>query len=123
MNVQSRNSTRIAFLLGSGISIPAGMPSTEGITERIISGKNIVRETDGTYYEKANMAISDACVLFVVRFLNRLKVEIDQYYKYQTRRTTNYEDFYYVASQIKDSILEEYDNPAVQALIDKILPE
>ncbi len=118
---------RIAFLLGSGVSIPAEMPSTRNITERVLSGEGVMRHTDGNYYFGdplyAHMGIPDEYVPRVVIFLNRLKVEIDLYYLYQAGRFTNYEDLYYVGSQIKDSKLEEYDNPAVQPFIDKILPE
>jgi hypothetical protein len=41
---------RVAFLLGSGISIPAGMPSTREITDQVLSGEGVMRQTDGNYY-------------------------------------------------------------------------
>jgi len=59
----------------------------------------------------------------VVKFLNELKIEIDRYYLEQGDRFTNYEDIYYVVSQIRDSESGNYDNPAIQCLIDKIMPE
>jgi hypothetical protein len=37
-------------LFGSGISISAGMPRTQEITERILSGEGIMHHTDGNYY-------------------------------------------------------------------------
>lgn len=40
----------ICFLLGAGISIPAGLPSTDEITERVLSGNNIRRYSDENYY-------------------------------------------------------------------------
>ena len=43
-------SVRLAFLCGSGISIPAGMPTTGEITSRILAGDGIIRHTDGNYY-------------------------------------------------------------------------
>lgn len=123
----SQTHKKIAFLLGSGVSIPAEMPSTSNITERVLSGEGVMRHTDGNYYFDtplyAHMGIPDEYVPRVVIFLNRLKIEIDLYYLYQTGRIANYEDLYYVASQIKDSESGEYDNPAVQPFIDKILPE
>jgi len=100
---------RIAFLLGSGVSIPAEMPSTENITEKILSGEGIMRHTDGHYYFDrplfAHIGIPDEYVSQVVIFLKRLKVEIDLYYLYQPWHFTNYEDLYYVVSQIEDSEL------------------
>jgi hypothetical protein len=38
----------LAFLFGSGISIPAGLPSTSGITERVLSGKDVFPKS--TYF-------------------------------------------------------------------------
>jgi hypothetical protein len=99
--MSSTNSLKIAFLFSSGISIPAGMPCNQNITTRILSGAN------------------DR----VAKFLERLKFEIDKYYHYKPEPRTNYEDLYYVASQIADSELHEIPNPAVQSLIDKILPD
>src|SRR3972149_10081867 len=118
---------RIAFLLGSGISIPAGMPSTQAITKQILSGEGVMRNSVGNYYFGrplyAHEGTPDEYVPRVVVFLNRLKIEIDHYYLYETGHFTNYEDLYYVASQIHDSESKEYDNPVVQPFIDKVLPE
>lgn len=118
---------RLAFLLGSGISIPAGMPSTQDITKQVLTGEGIRRNTDETYCFGpplyAHVGIPDEYVPRVVIFLNRLKIEIDLYYLYQIKPFTNYEDLYYVAGQIHDSELRNYDNPAVQPFIDKILPD
>ena len=122
--MSSLTQTRIAFLLGSGTSIPAGMPSTQVITKQILSGEGVMRHSDGNYYfDKPLYGIPDEYVPRVVVFLNRLKIEIDLYYLYETGHFTNYEDLYYVASQIHDSELKEYDNPVVQPFIDKVLPE
>ena len=92
----------IAFLLGSGISILAGMPTTQEITERVLSDKVSPRILD---------------------FLKILEREIDLYYNNQLERCTNYEDLYYVAIQIFDSELKGYDNPVVQPFIYKIWPD
>ncbi|MGB8657720.1 MAG: SIR2 family protein [Candidatus Zixiibacteriota bacterium] len=118
---------RLAFLLGSGISIPAGMPSTRDITKQVLSGEGIRRNNDETYCFGAPLyayvGIPDEYVPRIVIFLNRLKIEIDLYYLYQIGRFLNYEDLYYVVGQIHDSELRDYDNPAVQPFIDKILPD
>ncbi|MBI5677778.1 MAG: SIR2 family protein [Planctomycetes bacterium] len=125
--MSSLTQTRIAFLLGSGISIPAKMPSTQVITKQILSGEGVMRHADGNYYfDKplyAHEGTPDEYVPRVVVFLNRLKIEIDLYYLYETGHFTNYEDLYYVASQIHDSESKEYDNPVVQPFINKVLSE
>lgn len=118
---------RIAFLIGAGASLSAGMPSTSDITKRVLSGEGISRHTSGVYYfgkpSYQHLAPQDEDVPKVRDFLDALKAEIDKYYANEPNRNTNYEDLYYVASQIHDSETREYDNPAIQPLIDKISPK
>jgi hypothetical protein len=119
--------SRIAFLFGSGISISAGMPPVDIITEKILTGIGVTHGTDEAYHLDESLNSSswapDEYVLRALKFLSILKAEIDLYYqRHQDLNTANYEDLYYVASQIHDSELGEYDNPAVQPFIDKVLP-
>ena len=44
-------SSNISFLLGAGISIPAGLDSTVDLTNKILVGDQIVREAS-SYYQK-----------------------------------------------------------------------
>ncbi len=97
------------------------MPLAGEITERVLSGKGIIRHSDGNYYFGQRRDAPTEYISRVVKFLHRLKVEIDQYYLHQ--RHTNYEDLYYIASQIFESESGDHDNPAVQPLIEKISPE
>lgn len=111
----------IAFLFGSGISLPAKLPSTQDITERVLTGKGVARHSDETYYfGKPMNGMPDEYIPKVVSFIRRLKMEIDNYYAFNQNRQTNYEDIYSLASQIHDSESNEYDNPAISALINKI---
>ena len=125
--MNSDNSIKLAFLLGSGISIPAEMPSTQKITEQVLSGEDIRKNSDDTYSFgpslHSHVGIPDEYVPRILIFLNRLKVEIDLYYFCETERFTNYEDLYYVTGQIHDTVLRNYDNPAVQPFINKILSD
>jgi hypothetical protein len=97
------------------------MPTTKEITEQILSGKNVGPHTNGIYYLNWQTPwYQDNQLEKVLKFLKILKIEIDSYYKEDKHRETNYEDLYYLASQIMDSETWEYDNPAIQALIDKL---
>lgn len=120
-------SQRISFLIGSGASISAGMPRITEITERVVSGLDVMRHTDGNYYFGqplyAHAGFHDEYVPRVIGFLKRLSTEVERYYSLNNERQVNYEDLYYVAAQIRDSELGEYDNPVVQAFIDKIIPD
>jgi hypothetical protein len=116
---------KIAFLFGSGISIPGGFPTTSDITLRILSGENIIRHTDGTYYftedniddlHKFDYSVARVCL-----FLKRLLLEIDHYYLFDfINHYTNYEELYYVINQMHDSELGEFENPVIGAFIEKI---
>lgn len=118
----SSNQIRITFLLGSGISIAVKMPSIKEITERILSGKNIHRADNGTYYlGEATNGFNNEYIDKAVKFLKRIKIEADNYYK--NDREINYEDLYYIATQIYDSENREYDNPVVQSFIEKIISD
>jgi len=48
---------------------------------------------------------------------------MDHYYEKIQQRESNYEDLYYVVSQIKDHEFGEIENPAIQAFIDFIKPD
>ena len=118
---------KLSFLLGSGVSLPAKMPCAKQITEKALLGAGVRRHTVGNYdfgqplY--AHAGFPDEYVPRVVEFLKRLSVEIEQYYSYVRERVVNYEDLFYVAAQIHDSEVGEYDNPIVQAFVDKIMPD
>lgn len=118
---------RVSFLFGSGVSMPARMPSVSQITEKVLSGTGVMRHSDGNYYFGqplyANAGFPDEYIPRIVTFLERLSVEIKRYYISNPERVVNYEDLFYVAAQIHDSEMGEYDNPIVQAFIDKILPD
>ena len=116
--------SRLLFLLGAGISIPAGLPKTNELTQKILSGGDVILETDGIYYlndEPSDKYLPDEYVPRIKTFLTRLKREVDSYYK--NSRESNYEDIYYLAAQIRDSENGEYDNPALNALIGEIFPD
>ena len=123
--MSSQNNKKIAFLIGSGFSSPAGLPSTGDITNHVLSGKGLMRHTDGNFYfgepVYSHMGLPDEYVPRVADFLKILKNEIDDYYKKLPVKFPNYEDIHYIAKQIFDSELGEYDNPAIQLLIDKII--
>ena len=120
---------RVSFLFGSGISIRAGMPTVDQITEKILSGNGVMRHTDEQYYIRSPDRVMIGYVERVVAFLNRLHAEIKGYYNSRdyygsdSGRKINYEELYYVALQMYESETGAHDNPIVQAFIDRILPD
>lgn len=118
---------RVSFLLGSGVSIPAGMPSVEKITKKVLSATEVWRHTDGTYCIGSDLSIEKGYVDRVTKFLKILYAEITQYYnsrRYDVAgRIINYEDLYYTTLQIYQSEMGSHENPIVQPFIDKIFSE
>ena len=116
---------KIAFLFGAGISIPAGLPSTNEITSRVMSGENVIHHTDGTYYfeeeDPDGFLTYDVPVRRITLLLRRLKLEIDHYFLLDINHQKNYEDLYYIANQVYDNELREYENPIIGPFIEKIL--
>lgn len=111
------------------------MPSVETITNDVLCrGKEIVYNPDGGFYCFQDMVRKDryipdfGYVRRIVEFLERLEKEINAYYTIGGEaeiliRKANYEDLYFLASQIHDAKVWEYDNPAIPALIEKITPD
>lgn len=108
------------MLIGSGASVPAGMPTVGQITERVLSGENVLKHGSDfrlvdelpPNYEVFRKGVEDA-----VDFVGELQTLCAEYFASQDKtRTTNYEDISYVARQIEDGLLSEYENPALLPL-------
>src|SRR5262245_967735 len=108
---------RIVILAGSGLSTPAGYPSTVGLTGTVLSGEGVFRHTDNTYWLGGGGDPVDATVL---SFLHRLVKLVSDYRGNLHGRPVNYEDLAYVAGQLADSISGDYDNPALAPLHDAL---
>lgn len=108
------------MLLGSGSSVYAGMPSVRDITERVLTGDS-VQSIGGAYRIvdrlPPNYELFDQALPEIVAFVGELKDLCNQYFQSQDKtRTTNYEDLAYVARQIEDGLMSEYENPALLPL-------
>lgn len=114
--------TNIAYFIGSGISIYAGMPPTSEITKRVLSGNEVHQDSDGVYRISNNRtAVTHENVLRITGFLDKLKSVCDLYYLDDPNRFTNYEDLYYLAHAIFDSEMMK-DNPLLLTLIQDLMP-
>ena len=116
---------RIVFLLGAGASRAAGMPTTEEITNKVLSCRNIRRNDDGSYSRGNNNDWSEQYLRRVRVMLGLLKGEVIRFYSRRPatgKEPFNYEDLYYVARQIENHELGAQDNPAILPLIDRLLP-
>lgn len=108
----------MAFLLGSGASIGAGLPSTAALTRAVVCGDGYMRHPDGCYYKGqppyAHMGWPDTHVPHISEFLQWLRHHVSDYYCDILRREVNYEDLYYLAEQIHDEESGDIDNPFIR---------
>jgi hypothetical protein len=116
---------RICFLLGSGISKPAGLPSVEKLTEQVLSPKDFFRHSTGVYVRMppesqpgfAPVDIRAREMERIEQLLRWLKGQAEVRYATDTGRSVIYEDLAYLAAQIHEDSVDEYDNPALGPLI------
>ncbi len=106
----------LIMLLGAGFSIPAGMPSTETITDCILTETEIYKADDSFRQGKSPIPGQYEQALTIRQCVTWLKRQVEDYYGGANRRKANYEDIYYMASQLFDSMLGNYDNPTLLRL-------
>lgn len=113
---------RLIFLLGAGISIPAGMPSTGQITERVMSGENVFKHTDEAFYlgTKPSLLEQNTEVGIALEVISILHSILIEYYSYYPGKTINYEDIYALAYAVYRA---HWNSPELQSLLDKIMPK
>lgn len=90
------------FLLGSGVSIHAGFPSTYEITSQVFEGSNIIRHTDSRYYLADNPSdlekqLTDEHLSKVLALLRSIRELMETYDKVEF---LNYEILYYFIQQL-----------------------
>jgi hypothetical protein len=118
------NIKRIAFLFGAGISFPVGMPTGDEIMAQILSGDGVAYNSNGTYYLNGTDNVDPYYIepiRHITRFLTKIRKEINSYYSKDLHYQTNYEELFYVCSQVYDSEIGEYENPALQPFTEKLI--
>lgn len=108
--LEARQPRRLAFLFGSGVSLNDGFPRTDEITEAVERHLRTEHMDD------------EAILLESLRWhLTREDGLQESQRTNPEARQANYEDIYYLASQLSDLASGEYDNPAVYPLMDRLL--
>jgi len=112
------NNNEFAFLLGSGTSITVGLPDIYKITNNMYPLLDVYKESNGRFYKE----IPNNTDVFSERlqYNNPISITIAfcifklrSYYSYLEYYQVNYEDIYYLISQIHDDLLREWENPAI----------
>jgi hypothetical protein len=122
----------ISFLLGCGISIPAGLPGTWEITNEIICNwdkwykddtqyllKKSSRQSK-EYFEKSPYSDWTRKIAF---FLNLINKEIKQYYGFIAKIDVvdNYEEIYDFVYHIRQALTRTIDNPLTNRIINCLM--
>jgi hypothetical protein len=110
----------VVFLFGSGISHKANLPLAGNITPVIISGAGVFKHTDGRYLfgnpPRSEIDQTDDFLRRILLFLQLIKAEADIYYFLD--REVNYEDLYFMASQVLGCLNWDEDNPVAKHFAD-----
>lgn len=111
---------KIAFLFGAGVSIPAKLPSTKYISDKIFSGDGIVRGMAENYFfgdpKKFDYDPYQEFIPRIKIFLSLLKNELQEYYE-DSNESVNYEDIYYLIDFIRKNVYGAEKNPAFKYLL------
>jgi hypothetical protein len=135
MNMVVNQSPTIGFLLGSGVSLPCGAPSTADLTRDLLSHDiPYYRWTDKRYYRRTGaippiLPAGVPNLRQIGQFIMCLARFVTDYYANRVDpagcvcRAVNYEDLAYLAVQVSETINRERDNPALAAFVRDVLAE
>jgi hypothetical protein len=111
---------KISILLGSGVSLFSDLPNVKKITDTILSTDSVSRNSDMNYYMYTK-PVSCNYVASIQVLLDYLKDIIEKYHDHaKIRYGFNYEELYYLLTQLSESESKEYENPALFPLIQQI---
>ena len=106
-----------AILLGAGSSLAAGFPSTQCLTDQVLSGQGVRRHTDASYYISDTEKPPAEELLVISSMARLLHAEAERYFSTYAERQANYEDLFYLARQVSDDLDGEMENPAVRRFV------
>jgi NAD-dependent SIR2 family protein deacetylase len=113
--------SRIAFLLGAGISAASGLPKTNEITGRILSKDGLSatkRRITIEYPDKSVRLKEEPFDNDIIEFLNKLYPVLDKYNigsywssenKESKRHKVNYEDLFFALNAIQDHLYGDFN--------------
>lgn len=114
----------VAFLLGSGISRPAEMPTVAELTEQVLSARHAARWAgrfvvlDGPPPNAWDVVDPHG---ELIQFIHDLRDRAERFYrKNGDEHPINYEDIAFLAGQVADCLAFEYENPALDPLIEAL---
>ncbi|HUI07984.1 MAG TPA: hypothetical protein VL486_13370 [Verrucomicrobiae bacterium] len=101
---------KLMLFLGSGISVPSGLPRAKEITDSLLNESWHLDEISfrpGPPRDHRDPTLDLQC------FLKSLKAYADGYYALRGGQEANYEDIYYLVQQLRDDEQGRILNPAI----------
>jgi hypothetical protein len=119
---------KVNFLLGSGISMPAKLPSVSDITQRVLEGRpnqkiDAIQNPLGFQIETEKREMACRRQTPILRLLERLKVSVHRRLELAESREANYEDLAYLCSQMVDDLSDNRANPALLPFLDQLIAD
>ena len=108
---------RMMLFLGSGVSIPSGLPRVQELTDSLLNG---AWHWDAPSFRPGSAKDHADPTLNLQGFLKLLKAYADGYYALRSGQEANYEDIYYLAQQIRDDEEGRVLNPALLGFLTEI---
>lgn len=101
---------KLMLFLGSGISVPSGLPRAKEITNSLL---NESWHLDRLSFRPGPPREHGDPTLDLQGFLKSLKAYADDYYALRSGQEANYEDIYYLVQQLRDDEQGRILNPAI----------
>lgn len=118
---------RLSFLLGAGISYPAQLPTLDEITERMLTGRDVIAYSDARFrlgsspsYPQEELTRDQ--VPRITGLLELLSSEIQRDHGQRALRSgkPSYEEIYDLLVQIHYSLSGEYEDPLVLPFLERL---
>jgi len=114
------NESKVAYLLGSGISIPFCLPGVNRLTELILKSEQFASlHTDQCYHVGVPAGVplqGEVTTHIAVDFIRFVKSVLSRKDTLNMIQTPNYEDIADFIKQYHLSLINEYENPALSQL-------
>lgn len=110
---------RLCFLLGAGVSLSAGFPPTDTITDRVCGREGRILNVGGTYSWSPTPA--DGHPRGSVPDPGQRVIEIVADMLWRGKQSPNYEDLYYAVNELHEHLTYNYDNPCLEPLIARLM--
>ena len=106
---------RLCFLLGAGVSVSAGFPPTDTITNRVRGKEPIIRGINETHIWSRTAANRHVHGDGADRAGEAIETVADMLWG--GNQCPNYEDLYFAVNEIYEHLRYNYDNPCLEPLI------